>query len=323
MIKPANLTINLRRLRYFVVLAQELHFGRAAARLHLAQPALTQNVQQLELDLGVALFTRSSRRVELSDGGRILLEEAQRLLTQASSLEERMRAFAEGRYGHLRLNYARSMTGGLASSIVDALRAAAPALQLEINSQYTAKSVEDLLERRLDAAFVRTPLDLDETFQQKVQIMQLGSEPLLVALPRSHPLSRRRRIQVAELRDEPIVTGSPQRAPGFYRSMFSQIWGERVPRIVMTEPDEEHMLLAVSAGVGLTILTQSRANLVQMSGVVVRPFANPEPHAELALIWVGNAKNAALARLLEIASAFSAAGRAPPSDMTDKRRILI
>lgn len=262
--------MNLRRLRYFVVVADELHFGRAAQRLHVAQPALTQNVQALEAEFNVELLARSSRRVELTEAGAVLFVEAKRLLELADQVRHRMNAFVLGREGTVRLNFARSAAGGASSAIVEMLRNEAPALQLQINSQYTAKSIEDLLDGKLDAAFVRSPLELADPAVRQLQVLPIGSEPLVVGLPRTHRLTRRQRIHAADLADEPIVTGSAERAPGFYRMMFGQIWGDRSPRIVLHEPDEEHMLRAVAAGTGLTILTESRAKAIQ---VQASPYA--------------------------------------------------
>lgn len=296
--------MNLRRLRYFVVVAEELHFGRAAQRLHIAQPALTQNVQALEAEFNVELLTRSSRRVELTEAGAVLFAEAQRLLELADQVHHRMHAFVLGHEGTLRLNFARSAAGGASSAIVEMLRNEAPALQLQINSQYTAKSIEDLLDGKLDAAFVRSPLEMADPAVGQLQVLPIGSEALVVALPRSHRLTRRQRIHAADLVDEPIVTGSAQRAPGFYRLMFGQIWGDRSPRIVLHEPDEEHMLRAVAAGTGLTILTESRAKAIQVQGVAIRRFAAPEPRAGLALVWSASNLSTALAVLIDVAQRF-------------------
>ncbi|WP_219214328.1 LysR family transcriptional regulator [Variovorax boronicumulans] len=297
--------MDLRRLKYFVTLTEELHFGRAATRLHIAQPGLTQNIKQMESMLGIELFVRSSRSVELTEGGRVLLEEAKRLLLQASLLEERMRAFKLGRTARLRLSYSRSASGGVSSAIVDSLRAAEPELRLEINSQPTARSIEQLLEGQLEAAFIRSPLDLETHAHRRLRTILIDTEPLVIGLPRDHPLARRRRIRKEALFDEPLVTGSSKRAPGFYRSMFEQIWGEQQPRIVLREADEEHMLRAVSAGVGLTILPQSRAELIHVPGVVIRHFYTPEPQAELSIAWVDGNPSPGLSSLVAIASTFA------------------
>jgi DNA-binding transcriptional LysR family regulator len=137
-----------------------------------------------------------------------------------------------------------------------------------------------------------------------LQVLPIGSEALVVGLPRTHRLTRRQRIRAADLADEPIVTGSAERAPGFYRMMFGQIWGEGAPRIVLHEPDEEHMLRAVAAGTGLTILTESRAKAIQVQGVAIRRFAAPEPRAGLALVWLAGNLNTALAMLVDAAHRF-------------------
>jgi DNA-binding transcriptional LysR family regulator len=293
--------MNLRRLRYFVVLAEELHFGRAAARLHLAQPALTQNLRALEEEWGLELLSRTSRRVELTEAGRVLEHEAKRLLAEAEALEQRMRSLAAGLAGVLRIGYARSAPGGLSQAIVEAFRAEWPNVRLELDTHYTMRSVEELLARRLDAAFVRTPLAEDSGEWAGVQVLPIDSEPFVVALPKGHRLARRKRIACADLRDEPLVTGQPSRAPGFYRRMFGQIWGERPPRVVLQEPDEEHMLQSVAAGRGITVLTQSRSTTIQVPGVVVRPLVDPQPRAELGLAWMEANASPVLAAFVDVA----------------------
>jgi len=300
--------MSLRRLQYFVTLADELHFGRAAQKLHLAQPALSHNLRVLEEDLGVALMVRSSRRVELTEAGRVLRRDAAKLLEHAASLESEMRALASGTVGTLRLNYARSAPGGRSSEFVDAFRRARPAVRLDINSQVTARSVEELVAGRIDAAFVRTPLEADELGSHAgrgpapagLELLTVDSEALVVGLPEAHALARRDRLSRHDVRQEPLVTGRPERAPGFYQSMFRQIWGRALPNIVMEEPDEEHMLRAVAAGLGLTILTCSRAETLHVSGVVFRRFKKPEPTATLALAWRTANTSPALAAFIAI-----------------------
>ncbi|HYF16361.1 MAG TPA: LysR family transcriptional regulator [Ramlibacter sp.] len=293
--------MNLRRLRYFVVLSEELHFGRAAERLHLAQPALTQNLRALEDEWGLELLARTSRRVELTEAGRLLQREAARLLADADALDQRMRGLAAGLAGTLRIGYARSAPGGPSQAIVEAFREAWPNVRLELDTHYTMRSVEELLARRLDAAFVRTPLAEDGGDWPGVQVLPIDSEPIVVGLPKGHRLARRKRVACADLRDEPLVTGQPSRAPGFYRRMFGQIWGERPPKVVLQEPDEEHMLRSVAAGRGVTVFTQSRSTTIQVPGVVVRPLVEPQPRAELGLAWMESNTSPLLRAFLDVA----------------------
>lgn len=293
--------MNLRRLRYFVVLAEELHFGNAARKLHIAQPALTQNLRHLEDELGLPLLLRTSRRVALTEAGQALLPDARSLLAQADALHQRMQAMAAGEAGTLRINYSRSAPGGRSSAIVQRFRAAHPAVRLEINSQFTARSVEEVLADQVDAAFVRLPVTADGSPIRGLQELALDTEPLVVGLPQKHRLARRRRLTPEDLREEPLVTGSPERAPGFYRELFRQVWPVGSPRIVLREPDEEHMLRAVAAGTGITILTQSRAATIQIPGVVIKTFAEPQPQTALGLLWKKGNRSRALAAFLAIA----------------------
>jgi DNA-binding transcriptional LysR family regulator len=290
--------MDLRHLRHFVAVARTLHFGRAAVELHIAQPALSQSIRVLEETLGVRLFDRSSRRVEPSQAGLALLVDAEAILADVENAVARVRAIGQGRAGRLRIAYSRSAADGVSSRIVDAFRTAYPAVEVEANTLFTALNVESLREGRIDAAFVRTPLGDGGG----LSLLPLGAEPFVVVLPSGHRLAKRRRLRRADLRDEPIVTGARERGPGFFDTLFASVWGTAQPRIVQVEADEEHMLRAVSRGVGLTVITESRARTLKRSGLVVRRFEAPEPESPLALAWRDANRSPVLGRFVDVAT---------------------
>ena len=291
--------MDLRHLRYFAAVARELHFGRAAARLNIAQPALSQQIKALEAELRVVLLRRDSRRVELTEAGRMLLAEATELLDRAERVQELMRGLGEGRRGTLRISHTRSAPEGPSTRIVEEFRRRYPEVRLEINTGFTALNIEQLRERRLDAAFVRPPLHVGG----ELECLTIGSEPFVVALRRDHPLARCARIRRRDLRAERLVTGSRIRGPGFFDSMFGQIWGDTPPNIVFEEPDEEQMLRAVARGRGVTVITRSRAKTLRFPGVVIRLFTAPEPQATLGLAWRPADVSPALEKFLALARA--------------------
>ena len=158
--------VELRRLAYFAVLAEELHFRRAAERLRIAQPGLTQQIRVLERELGATLFERSTSGVTLTDAGRVLLEEGVPLLREADRVTEQVRAAAQGRTGLLRIVHSRSLAGGLPDELVRTFRQLHPDADIAVESAWTTRNVAMLRTGEADAAFVRLPLagaeDLDE-----------------------------------------------------------------------------------------------------------------------------------------------------------------
>ena len=294
--------MELRHLRHFTAVARTLHFGRAAAALHIAQPALSQSVRSLETALGVRLLERTNRRVELSQAGRALLEDAEAVLAHVERAQTRVRLIGEGRAGRLRMAYTRSASEGISTRIVDAFRSAHPGVVVEIDTLYTSRSLEALAQGRLDAAFVRPPLG---AVAVALSTLELGHEPFVVVMPAGHRLARRRRLRRSDLHDAPLVTGARERGPGFFGTMFESIWGDRTPDVVRIEADEEHMLRAVAAGVGITVITESRSRLLRRPGVVMRRFEAPEPTVPLALAWRSADASPMLARFLETARALA------------------
>lgn len=294
--------MELRHLRHYAVLARRLHFGRAAAELGIAQPALSLSLRALERDVGARLLERGPRHVALTDAGRLMLTEAQAILARADRASAAVRALGEGRAGRLRVNYTRSASGGVSTRIVDAFRLQVPGVALEIDTLYTSRNLEALRTERIDCAFVRPPVD--DT--GGLQVMALGDEPFVAVLPARHRLAARRRLKRSDLQDEPVVTGARERGPGFFDTMFAAVWGERAPHVVQVEADEDQILRAVARGVGVSVITASRAQSLQHPGVVVRRFAAPEPMAGLALAWRDADTSPQLARFVEVARGFAA-----------------
>lgn len=304
--------MELRHLRYFVAVGRVLHFGRAAEQLHIAQPALSQQIKALESELGVLLLERTNRRVELTDAGRAFLAAAAEVLANVAKAGETARLIGAGKTGRLRVSYARSAPEGVATRIVEEFRRAQPAIEVVINTAYTARNVEDLVEGSIDAAFVRPPIDAGPRLASLV----VGDEAFVAVLPKGHRLARRKRLARTDLRDEPVVTGARERGPGFFDTMFGAIWGERRPNVVQVEADEEHILRAVSRGVGVSVITESRANTLSFPGVVVLRFVEPQPRVPLALAWRRGKASPALARFLETARVVAGQSAAPSGGRT-------
>lgn len=302
--------MELRQLRSFVVLAEELHFRRAADRLHIAQPSLSQQLRRLEGTLGVRLLERDRRRVALTPAGAALLPEARAVLAAADHAASVARATAAGERGRLRLNLTRSLTGGLAGEIVERFRAQHPGVQLELDVGTSTLNAVALRDDLIDAAFVRPPL-LDDG----LEVLDLGREPMVCVLPTRHRLARRRTVRPPDVRGEPLVWWPEGHAPAPWRDMLAELYGEDPadwPPVARAEPEEERIVAAVASGAGISFIGLERSRSLRVPGAVYRRFAPPEPTMGIALAWRRDEELPALRRLREIAEATAATRATPP-----------
>jgi DNA-binding transcriptional LysR family regulator len=289
--------MDLRQLRTFVAVAHERHFGRAADRLHVAQPAVSQQIRTLEADLGTRLFDRTSRSVELTAAGRTLLAGAPDILERMAQLTEATRATARVLRGELRLNYARTAPVGIATDIVEEFRRRHPDVTLLTDTANTARSLVQLRDGTLDAAFVRLPMIDGAEFAS----LEVGRDPLVAALPVGHPLARRRALKPSDLREERLVFWPRANGPGFHDWLVEHLFDGKMPEVARIEPDTEQMVRAVAHGEGCAVTTAARASMLSMRGVVFKPFANPAPATPLGLVWRSAEASAPLRQLVAIA----------------------
>lgn len=272
--------MEFRRLRYFSVLARRLHFARAAEELHLSQPALSQQIKVLERDLGVRLFHRDRRGVSLTPAGLALVEEAETLLGRYDAVRDRVREAAGDNGGVLRLAHTRSGVDTPVQDLVARFRALHPDTTLAVVSGWTEWNVRQVQAGAVDLAFVRLPVA-----EPGLVRMHLTDEELVAVLPAGHPLSRTRRLRPAHLRDEPVVFWPPTQGPGYHDAVLRRIWPDGRPKIVREDPDAEHVLAAVAAGTGLTILGRERAARLHPKGTTLRRFTHPRPTVGLWATW--------------------------------------
>jgi DNA-binding transcriptional LysR family regulator len=273
--------MELRDLHYFVVVAEELHFARAAQRLFISQPALSQQIRRLEGELGFKLLERNSRGVKVTAEGRAFLTEAETVVQAANHAAEVGRALAEGATGHLRLSHLRTMPRGLPEHVVSEYQRRYPGVEINPDSGSTEQNLERIRGGQVDLAFVLGPL----AEAPELGSVPVANEPIVVAVPSAHPLSRRRRIRRETLTHEPLVWYPRHNSPGFHDSSLSQVYGDATPDIVRVEPNEERMLVAVSEGAGITMLLAGRTATLRFPGVVYRRFVDPEPTGVLALVF--------------------------------------
>lgn len=241
--------IELRHLRYFVAVAEELHFGRAALRLHLAQPPLSQQIRKLEEILGYPLFLRTSRAVKLTSAGEVFLERSRRTLRNVQEDMEEARSVGRGEEGFLRVGFIGSAMLTALPAMLGRYRRLYPKVNLQLHESYTSSVVQQLLKGELDAGFLR-----DSGPTSGLEIEPLFSEPFIAVLPKKHSLAKRKTISAKELRDEPFVFFSPSAGSLAYAKPVSlcEQYGFR-PHVVQEAPQWLTIMRLIGAGLGVTI----------------------------------------------------------------------
>ena len=297
-----QLRIELRQWRQFVALADELHFGRAALRLHMTQPPLTQAIAGLEQALAVRLFDRTKRSVALTPAGEALLPEARELLARAHALPELARAAAAGELGRLRLAFVSTVGYELLPRWVRAFRQRWPQVALEL-TEATGDVQLDLMARgETDACFM---LHSPGFALAGLSHLRIASEPLVVALPESHPLAALQAPTLKALLGEPLVMFPRRILPSVHDAVFKLYHAAgRAPQVAQEAIQMQTIVNLVSAGLGIAWVPQS-VRQFQRSGVVYRGPALPRgralPVCETSLVWREDAVGPALGHLIDFA----------------------
>jgi len=274
--------VELRHLRYFVAVATDLHFGRAAQRLYVSQPALSQQILNLEAELGFSLFVRDRRKVELSSAGAALLPEAQAILDRVDTATALVRSVGAGSRGRLRVAVTPSLPGGMVEAVVEKFRNLYTDVDFELGSGTTSQNLAALRRGSMQLVVVHPPIpDISD-----VTCLEIATEPIVVGLASDHPLTRHRRLRRDHLASHPLIYFPRRTDPGLHDRMLAEVYGpDNVPDIVRLEPSDDRRAVAVAEGTGLTLLLQSRAATLRTRGVVYRRFTAPEPSARVGLAY--------------------------------------
>jgi DNA-binding transcriptional LysR family regulator len=203
--------MELRRLRYFVAVAEELSFNRAAQRLHISQPPLSNQIKQLEEELGVLLFKRSSRGVRMTEAGELLLEEARRIFIQLEQTARMVERIGSGEVGRLSLRFVPSATNEVLPPVLCEFRRRFPDVELFLHEMMPDQVVQRLHGGQIEVCFFYLPFD-----DSSLHIRPVSREPLVVALPKMHPLAREPEIDLRALEREPFVLPMRYEMPGLY-----------------------------------------------------------------------------------------------------------
>jgi DNA-binding transcriptional LysR family regulator len=293
---------DLRQLRYFVAVAEELHFGRAATRLHMTQPPLSQAILALEEALGAPLFLRSRRSVALTPGGQALLPEARRMLAQAAELPELVRRAAAGESGRLSLAFVSSADYSVLPPFLRSYRAQFPQVQISLQEATSDVQVDDLLHNRVDAGLLIPPLP--DKARAELDYLKVLDEPLILAAPalalRGGGPDDGGPVWLKDLPTLPLIIFPRPIAPGLYDAILGCFRDAGLtPAIGQQAIQMQTIVSLVSAGMGLALVPQSVSNL-RRPGVEYRALRDVSPQVETGLAWRRDNRSPVLLGFLDL-----------------------
>lgn len=290
--------LELRQLRYFVAVAQEQSFTRAAARLHVAQPALSRQIRQLEDAMGTALFERTTRSVSLTAAGTAFFAEVKKVFAQLEQAVDACRQAAGGHSGHLRLGYTGRASQLLLPGLMREFHARYAGVVVDIDGPHdTGYLQQALLNRRLDVALCFLPVRGEGLHSRK-----LLSTELAIALPASHPLAREAALSLEQLRGEPFVAYPS--GQGFHLHEAMRAACERAgfsPRVVRESDASQTLMFMIAAGTGVGIVP-AETQALMTDGVVFKSLGRDATRVDHGLAWLDGNGNPALHNLLALAN---------------------
>lgn len=273
--------MELRHLRYFVAVAEELSFTRAAERLHIGQPPLSHQIQLLEAEVGARLFERSKRWVRLTEAGKLFLDDARRILDLSGQAVQTARRAERGDAGELRVGFTFSTPlTPLFATVINRYRQRYPGVTLTLHEMSTFGQIDAIADRRLDLGLVRPP---EQALPHGVMLTVLRRDPLVLVLPVGHALAKKKAIAISDLAGQPLVMYPKTAGTGIHPQIF-RLCKEAgfVPNIAVEAGEASTIIGLVAAGSGISVLPSS-FEIIRLSGVCYRPLADPEANTALLL----------------------------------------
>jgi DNA-binding transcriptional LysR family regulator len=294
------MSIELRHLRYFLAVADELHFGRAAERLGMSQPPLSQQIRQLEERVGGRLFTRTNRRVALTEAGTLFLVEAQDILVRVEHAVDLARRAQRGEVGELRIGFTRStpLSGHIPRAIF-AFREATPAVRLQLQEMNSLQQIDALLDRRLQVGIVRGNV-MPDTLASK----RLFRDPLVAVLREDHPamarLGKSRRLRTEWLAQDPFVLFARSAGAGIHDHVIALCrHAGFTPRVVQEAQEASTIVGLVAAGLGVSILPASCEH-IGVGGVAYVPLSDPAALSEIHVVHQRDERSPLVAKFVRL-----------------------
>ncbi len=287
--------MELRHLRYFMAVAEELHFGKAAQRLHIAQPPLSQQIRQLETELGFQLFHRTKRSVQLTEAGQVFLKEVQTIFRQLETAIEKGKQTSRGERGQIAVGFVSSAVYKILPPILRKFRTSVAGVSLELHELTSDRQIEWLQEGKLDVGFVRPPIN-----EAEFKLAAIFLEPLIVALPETHCLADRASISLSALANEPFIIFPRPVAPDLYDRIISLCQQANFsPRVVQQAIQMQTIVSLVAADMGVTIVPASIENL-QRTGVIYKAITETTPPSAIVAIHKHQQPSAIVTRFIEV-----------------------
>ncbi|QIN79972.1 LysR family transcriptional regulator [Rubrobacter marinus] len=288
--------MELRHLRYFVAVAEELSFSRAAQRLHMAQPPLSTQIKQLEQEIGARLFDRTGRSVQLTEAGRLFLQEVRRIFVQVEQASRMAREADQGELGRLSLGFIPAASNDLLPEVLREFRRRFPKVELYMHELMPDRVVQSLHDRRVDVSFLFLPCE-----DQDVPCKVVSREPLVVALPETHPLASEPKLEMRDLANEDFVLPARYSTPSLYGKIVEVCHRSGfLPNAVQEEVGLMQTVLGVVAGgLGIALVPASLRNL-NRRGVVYKELRNPEAVVEMGVVWRRGDNSPVLASFLRV-----------------------
>jgi DNA-binding transcriptional LysR family regulator len=292
------MTMDFRQLRYFVALADTLHFGRAAALMHISQPPLSRQIAALEEELGVQLFKRSTRQVELTAAGRHFHEQAVRIIEALNTAVRSTQATERGERGVLRVGFTMSVAWSVLPPLIKAYSDAYPGADIQLS---------EVLPRELNDALTSGSVDVGIAFPWQrppgLEYLAVFTEPLCAVLPAGHRLAKPQTVNVSDLADEPFITFPAATAPALHEMVIGCCREHGFePRIRLETHLQQTIVNLIAEGLGVSLVPQSMSKM-QLPGAVFRPVTAPRM-VEQGVIWAAGNDNPCLACFLACARAF-------------------
>ena len=279
----------LKQLRCFVAVGEELHFGRAAKHLHMTQPPLSRQIQMLEQELKIELLARTSRTVRLTPAGRAFLPEARRILALTESAAIAARRIAKGESGLIRMGFTASSSYDLLPRLLALANSSLKGFGVVLNEMVTMQQMEALHADRIDFGLVRPPID-----KRDLDVACVAREPLLLAVSSKHRFAAGRAPTMKDLAGEPFITFSPVDGRYFYELIERMFRKAGITARYVQHISQVHSILAlVSAGIGIALVPET-ARKLHFEGAVLRELASPAVYAQLFLVWLSENDNPAL-----------------------------
>jgi len=292
--------LTLKQLHYFIVVAEELHFGHAAERLGLAQPPLSQQIQKLEETLGVKLLLRTSRRVELTDAGAVLLEEARLISQRVDSVCRVLQQPGNKFVGSIDIGAVTPVLDTFLPELVHKFRSKHEGVRVSLYERPSSAQIEAIRARLLDLGFIRR-------FEQDLldlQTLLVRRESYVLAVPKSHAFAKRKTIPLAALREAPLIMAPRKVRPALHDRLVACFQAAGFsPNIVQEAPSKRTEVSLVAAGIGVALIPESYSRLYHRNGVVYRQIKGELPTIEIVAIWKADNVSVALNGFLEVVQA--------------------